>query len=279
MRYVITGNGAAGVEAALSIRKNDPEGEIEIISSSAEPHYYRPRRVEYLAGEIPFQRFTLYSEKFYESRMISNRLNTRIEKIDIAGKRIIDERNNPIPYDRLLLATGARSFIPPVEGAGKTGVFSLRELPDADRIINYIRGREEIAVIGGGLLGRETAHSLSRIGKNVTVIEFAPHLLPRQLDGEGADLLRNLLEKKGLKFILNDSVSSIEGDTEVEKLILASGKAVPAGAVVCSIGVRSNVDLAKEAGIVVHNGITVNSFMETSAKDIYAAGDAAEHRA
>jgi nitrite reductase (NADH) large subunit len=277
MRYVIAGNGAAGVEAALSIRKNDPHGEIEIISSAGEPHYYRPRLVEYLAGEIPFQRFMLYSEKFYESRMISNRLNTRIEMIDIAGKRIIDDRNNSIPYNRLLLATGARSFIPPVEGAGKTGVFALRELPDADRILNYISGRKEIVVMGGGLLGLETAHSLSKIGKNVTVIEFAPYLLPRQLDSEGAELLQKLLEKKGLKFILNDSVSSITGDVEVKELTLASGKNVPAEAVVFSIGVRSNADLAKKAGIAVHNGITVNSFMETSVKDIYAAGDAAEH--
>ncbi|PKL40691.1 MAG: NAD(P)/FAD-dependent oxidoreductase [Spirochaetae bacterium HGW-Spirochaetae-1] len=279
MKYVIIGNGTAGVDAALTIRKNDPLGEISIITEAENLHYYRPRLVEYLANEVPLEKFTLYKPEFYAEKNISNILNTRITAIDPAEKTVTDEKGVVYHYDRLLLATGGNPFVPPVQGIDHEGVFTLRNVADTDRIRDFSTEIESIAVIGGGLLGLETANSLQKLGKKVTIIEFAPWLLPRQLDRTGGELLQKMLEDKGLQFILNDSVASIDsiGGRFVEQISLKSGKTLKADAVVLSVGIRCNCELARTTGLSVNNGIVVNDHMETSQKDIYAAGDAAEH--
>lgn len=279
MKYVIIGNGAAGIEAALAIRQQDAAGEITIFTKSPRLHYFRPRLIEYLAGETPLEKFTPYKEDFYTKKNIRNVLDTPIASIDTAAKLVRDAAGTAYPYDRLLIATGGNPFLPPIEGAGKKGVHTLRGVADADNILDCCKGVEQVAVIGGGLLGLETAYSLCRKGKRVAVIEFAKWLLPRQLDKAGGELLQRLLTEKGMTFYTDAVVKSIIGAGDaVEKVVLQSGMEVPAGAVVVSAGIRPDTALAAAAGITVGKGIVVDDNLRTSAADVYAAGDAIEHR-
>jgi nitrite reductase (NADH) large subunit len=283
MKYLIIGNGVAGIEAALSIRKSDPQGEITVISESKNLFYYRPKLIDCLAGEVSLDQFTIYNKEFYEKNNITNVLGTKITKI-IPGKNIIiSENGTEYGYDKLLLATGANCFVPPIRGVNKKGVFVLREVEDVDGIREYCQDIENIVVMGGGFLGLEAAYSLTKLGKRVTVIEVFDMLLPRQLDKEAAALLRKLLEEKGLSFVLPDLVLAIEGENpagsvgKVQNVILKSGKQVKAGAVVICTGIRGRDRLAREAKIKVEKGIVINDYMQTSIENVYCAGDPAQH--
>jgi len=277
VNYIIIGNGIAGTEAALNIRKNDESGSITIITDSVNLHYYRPRLVDYLSGDTTLEKFTTYDEEFYEKNNIINKLNTTVSSIDTKKQTVLTDKGESIEYDKLLLATGARAFVPPITGADKKGVFTLRTAADTKEIKDFSEGINDIVVIGGGLLGIENANSLMKLGKNLTVIEAVDWLLPRQLDKDGGNTLQGLLEEKGLKFILKDSVASIDGDHAVSSITLKSGKKIETHAVVISAGIRCNLELAQASGITCNLGIVVNDQMETSVKNIYGAGDVIEH--
>lgn len=277
MDYLIIGNGVAGTEAALEIRKHDSEGNITLVSESQHQFYYRPRVIEYLAGSVTVDKITLYKDELYSSKNIRTILDTRIIRILPDEKKAVDFSGRSFTYDKLLLATGARPAIPPITGINLPGVFTLRGITDADDIMSYCSNAADIVIIGGGLLGLETASSLYREGRSVTVIEFFEWLLPRQLDRAGGAILKEKLEEQGLHFILNDSVASIEGEEGVEKIVLKTGKEIKADAVIISAGIKGRVELASEAGVEVNKGIVVNDYLETSVKDIYAAGDPIEH--
>lgn len=278
MNYVIIGNGVAGIEAAIAVRKNDPVGKIQIITESSHLYYYRPNIIDYLADEISADKLVIYKSDYYEKNKIETVLNTGIEKIIPEENSVVAKNGKKFVYDRLLLATGAVSAVPPVKGLDKSGVFTLRGIGDADRIKDYCKKNNRVIMVGGGLLGLESAYSLAKLGMHMTVIEFFKWLLPRQLDPEGGDILKKILEEKGLSFILNDALSAIEGNNKVERIVLKSGTEIKADAVVISAGVRSRIDLASGANIKVNNGIIVDDYMQTSVKNIYAAGDSIEHR-
>jgi nitrite reductase (NADH) large subunit len=278
MKYLIIGNGIAGTEAALAIRKNDPDGEISIISQSQHLFYYRPRLIDYLADEIPLDRFTVYKSEFYDKMNIRNILGTKIEKINTREKKAISGEGSEFEYDKLLLATGADCFVPRIDGVDKKGVFSLRGVFDADNIKAYCKDITDVVLVGGGLLGLEVAFSLTKLGLKVTCVEFFDRLLPRQLDQEGAGLLKRLLEEKGLSFVFPDSVAAIEGEGKVGGVVLRSGKQLKADAVIICAGIRVRDKLAREAGIEVSKGIVVDDHMRTSVDNISAAGDAIQHQ-
>jgi len=277
MKYLIVGNGVAGTEAALAIRKNDSLGEITMISESKNLFYYRPKLIDYLAGEVTLDQFTVYKDEFYEEKDIKNILGTRIMEIIPFENIVVTENGTKYGYDKLLIATGADCFIPPIDGVNKRGVFDFRGVEDADNIKEYCKDITDIVVIGGGLLGLETAYSLRRLGKKVTVIEVFDRLLPKQLDKDAALLLRRLLEEKGLSFVLPSGVLAIGGENKAENIVLKSGEKIKANAVIICTGVKGRVELAKEAHIKIDKGIIINDHMQTSMENIYCAGDPAEH--
>ena len=277
MKYLIVGNGVAGTEAALAIRENDSDGEITIISESEHLFYYRPKLIDYLAGETTLDEFTIHKDEFYEKQNIENVLGTKVVKIIPDENMVVCDDGAKHGYDRLLIATGADCLIPPINGVTKKGVFEFRGVRDADNIQEYCKNITDVVVIGGGLLGLETAYSLRKSGKKVTVIEVFDRLLPKQLDDEGAGLLKKLLEAKGLSFVLPANVASVEGDGRVETVILESGQRIRAGAVIICTGISGRVALAKEASLEVGKGIVVNDYMQSSTENIYCAGDPAEH--
>ncbi len=274
MRYVIIGNGVAGITAAAELAGRHA-GTIEVYAGEPYPYYFRPQLPSFVAKEIPEERLYARPPSWYEERGIKVHPASPVRRLFPDRKQILLADGTEVPYDRLLLATGSRPFIPPVDGVDKVGVFALRTLDDALAIREHAARCKEAVVVGGGLLGLEAARALNGLGLSVTVLEFAPRLLPRQLDGEGAAIFRRLVEDLGIRVALSAETTAILGDEAVHGVALRDGREFPAQMVLFATGVRANTALATEAGLEVERGVVVDERMRTSAPDIYAAGDVA----
>jgi nitrite reductase (NADH) large subunit len=276
MRHVIVGSGVTGFTAAQTIARADPSAEVHVLGAEPHPYYRRPLLWEFIAGQIDQDALIFRPAAWYAERGIHLHLDTRVTVLDPAAQRLTLADGSDVEYDRLLLATGARSFIPPCEGVNTEGVFALRTLEDALAIKACAREVSTAVVIGGGLLGLETARALRTAGLGVTVVEFFPYLLPRQLDAEGAEVLQSLLEAQGLQVITDGATEAILGDGRADGIRLKDSRVVTGELVLFSTGIRSETALAQSAGLEVNQGIVVDDQLQTSAKDVFAAGDAAE---
>ncbi len=277
--YLIIGNGVAGISAAEAIRQQDSAGSITILSEEDIPFYYRIRLHDFISGDVGEDKLIAKKEGWYQEQRIDLRINTRIARLDAAGKRLTTETGEALTFDRLLLATGSHSFLPPIEGIDQQGVFSLRHIKDARAILAQAQKSEEVILIGGGLLGLEAGNALRKLGKTITVVEFLPRLLPRQLDTKGAKMLQDLMEKMGFSFRLSAMTKTITGsNSQANGIVLEGGDTLPGQMVIVSAGVRPNLELAKSGGLDCDKGVMVNDRLETSANAIYAAGDVAEHQ-
>jgi nitrite reductase (NADH) large subunit len=278
MKYIIIGNGVAGTTAAETIRKNDPQGDIKIFTDEAYPFYSRIRLMEYLAGEVELPKLQIRSDQWYHDRQIQLFLNSKVQDIDGDKKEIITASGDRYPFDKLLLAEGSHSFVPPITGAEKKGVFTLRNINDAQAIKAYAAGKAKALLIGGGLLGLEVGNSLRKTGLAVSVAEFFPRLLPRQTDPACGALLQARLEQMGFTFYLGVQSKEILGGESVSGLLLADGRQIDTDLIIISAGVRPNLELAKKLGLKIEKGVPVSDSMETEIPDIYAAGDSLEHK-
>ncbi|MCF8143475.1 MAG: FAD-dependent oxidoreductase [Deltaproteobacteria bacterium] len=274
--YLIVGNGVAGTTAAETIRKQDKNGSILTLTDEDLPFYYRIRLSEFLTGDLSDQNLVAKEESWYQDQEIKLRLNARVVNAEPREKTVILKNGERISYDSLLVATGSHSFIPPIKGADKKGVFTLRSIQDARDILDYGKEIGEVVLIGGGLLGLEAGNALRKGGKRVKVIEFFPRLLPRQLDVEGANRLRKMLEGMGFSFKLGAKTEEIIGEDRVDGVLLEGGEKLSAEMIIISAGVRPNLELAESLGLDRDKGIRVNERMETSQSGVYAAGDVAE---
>ncbi len=275
-RYVIIGNGVAGVTAAQAIARARPGAEIHIYAAEPYPYYRRPQLPDYIAGIVAEADIFYRPPEWYEQQGIRVHLNAPVAELDPSAYRLRLADGTTVPYDRLLLATGGLAWTPPIEGANRRGVFTLRTLDDARAIRRFAQSVRRGIVVGGGLLGLETARALRTLGLEVTVLEFAPYLMPRQLDREGAAVLENLLRKMDIQTVTGTVTEAILGDGEVRAVRLKDGQEFPADLVVFSTGIRSDVALARQAGLTVARGVVVDQYLQTSAPDVYAAGDVAE---
>ena len=275
-RYVIIGNGVAGTTAAEHIRKNDRTGKVIILTEEDLPFYSRIRLIDYLAGDIDEEKLVLKNSAWYEERGIELITGVRVTDGDPARRVVLVENGEEISYDRLLLATGSHSFVPPIAGLDTKGTFTLRSIMDAREIASCCLQRRDLVMIGGGLLGLEAGNALRRRGMNVTVVEFLPRLLPRQLDARGAAKLTRIMEDMGFAFHIGKSVREIQGEQNVERVVLHTGEVLPAEVVIVSAGVRPNLNLAGRLGLKCERGIVVDSLLRSSRPEIFAAGDAAE---
>lgn len=275
-KYIIIGNGIAANTAAENIRKTDPEGSVTMFSREQHYFYYTPALPELISGEKEINSITIHNEKWYQSNQIEIHLNTTVTEIDPASKTVT-AGGNRYSYDKLLLATGGFSFVPPISGSDLPGVYSLRTAADALTIKAKAAQAKELVLIGGGLLGLEAGNGLRKAGMNVTVVEFFPRLLPRQMDVEGAAILQKQMEEMGFAFYLGAKTREIVQEGDRLSVNLESGERIAADMVLVSAGVRPVTDLAKQAGLEIDKAVKVNDRMETSAADIYAAGDVIEH--
>ncbi len=276
--YIIIGNGIAGVSAAATLAEGDPSANITIYTDERYPYYRRPWLPDFLAGRYHLEELYPYTDSWYAKRRIEVHLNTPVSQIHPERKTIVLASGEEVAYDALLLAPGGLPFVPPVANASAKGCFTLRTLDDAIAIRDYAQNKRAAAVIGGGLLGLESARGLSALGLNVTVIEVFPRLLPRQLDTEGAEILTRLIEQMGIVVVTGSTVEAIVGDQSVQGVQLKEGKTVPCDMVLFSAGIRPRIQLAKDAGLAVDRGVLADEYMQTSVPSIYVAGDAAEFR-
>ncbi|MBM4339817.1 MAG: NAD(P)/FAD-dependent oxidoreductase [Deltaproteobacteria bacterium] len=277
-QYLIIGNGVAGARAAIKIRERDPEGEIHMFTGEAYPFYYRVRFPEMVGGGVTIKDITIHTREFYQGKKISLHLEEPIVEVRTAQRKVFSKSGQSYSYDLLLLATGGNAFIPPIQGNDKKGVFTLRTMQDAIEMKAYSEGIHQAILIGGGLVGLETGGALLRRGIKVAVIEQNPRILPRQMDPEGAQILQGKMENMGFSFFLNGQSEAILGKEKVEGVRLKDGRVVEGQMAIISAGVRPNIQLAKEMGLEVKNGILVNNRLETKTESIFAAGDVAEHR-
>lgn len=302
--YLILGNGTSGFNAAKEIRRLSKEARIIMVSREKVKSYIRTNLGDYLGGTEPVDRFFLAKDDWYAENKIELHLGKVASQILPQEKKVRLSDGSELGYDKLILATGGFNFIPPVQvefGDGSKragfalnaenlrdvqGLHTIREYEDTRLVAEEVKHSKKAVVIGGGLLGLEAAWELRLLGLDVTVVEFVTRLLPRQLDSEGASIFSSIANKSGLNLILGDSAQYIKvkydesidqpSKAKVVGVALKSGGFVEADLVVFSIGIRSNIAIAKAAGIACDKGIIVNRKMETSQPDIYACGDACE---
>lgn len=281
MRYLIIGNSAAGIFAAETIRGLDPVGKITMISKEDCIPYSRCLTSYYLGKEIPEEGMHIRSKDFYNETGIDF-IGGTVERVDPDYKYVVLDSGKKVDYDKLLIATGASPFSPPLEGSDMEGVFQLRTSADAKAIAEFAPKVKTAVVMGAGLVGLKGAHGLHELGIKVIVVGSAPYLMRYSTDPESSEILIRLLEKEGYRILLNTKAERIlgernsEGKMSVSGVVLNTGEHIPCQMVLKAIGVRPNVRLVEDSGVFVNKGIVVDDEMETYVKDIYAAGDVAE---
>ncbi len=279
MRYLIIGNGVSGITSAELIRERDIESEITVITEEKYPYYARPQLIEFLAGNIKKEEIFFYTDEWYKSKKINVILEERVLRIDIAKKEVETDKGK-YNYDKLLVASGAKPQIPPLENVNVEGVFTLRNLDDALNILSYIEGKETVILLGCGLLGLETGRALYQRGLKIIGLEFYPRLLPRQLDDEGSKVLQNIIQSKfGFSFYLGVKAKKVlKNNEKFVGIELEDGRIIHGNLLIISAGIIPNVEFAKNSGINVNKGIVVNDYMETNVEGIFAVGDCVEHQ-
>lgn len=275
MRTVIIGGGACGASTAARIRRLDESAEIIVLEKTGEISIANCGLPYYTSGVINDREKMLVSspEKFREWFNINVKLNTEVININPDEKFVETADGEKINYDKLVLAQGAKPFVPPIEGIPEQKVFTVRTLFDADNIKSYIKekGVRKAIVIGGGFIGVEMAENLNEMGLETTLIEQQNQILA-PVDYEIAAFLHNEMRDRGIELVLSDGVKKFNDN----KVILNSSREIEFDIIIMAIGVRPEITLAKNAGLETARGIIVNQKMQTSNPDIYAGGDGVE---
>lgn len=275
-RFLILGNGAAGINAAKAIRDRNKTCHIVMVSNENVLSYNRPMLTKSMIAQFDASQLAIHKEQWYKENNITNVLDKNILEINTDEKTVSLEGDVKLKYDKCIYALGAESFIPPIKGNEKEGVIAIRRISDTDKINELLPKVKNAVVIGGGVLGLEAAWELCKAKCNVTVLELAPGLMPRQLDDKSGKFLADIIKEKGVDLRLNVKIDSIEGNDFVTGVKLGDGEVIEADLVVMSCGVRANTAIASSSGININRAIVVNEKMETNISDIYACGDCAE---
>lgn len=278
MNHVIIGNSVAAVGAIRAIRERDQKCNITVISREKHNVYGRPLISYLLGGLITEKGMSYLPNDFYEQNRINLLLNSEVIAVDTKAKKVKLSGGDSIPYDKLLLATGGDPFIPPIEGMdGKDRIFTFTTWDDAAKLKGLAPDINRAVVIGGGLIGLKAAEGLNLINKPVTVIELADRVLSSAFDRPAGKIVARKMKANGIDVITEDTVIRIEGDgSRISGVTLKSGDFIPCDTVVVAIGVRPAASFLKGNEIEVNRGIVVDSGMQTTVADVYAAGDVAE---
>lgn len=274
-KYLILGNGIAGHAAAKEIRKNDPEGSIALIGNEGYPTYFRIKLTELIRSDIDDSLY-LGKQEEYDRLKIDLFLNTEVAKVDFEKKSLKTCEDEEFTWDKLLITTGASSFVPPIPGVEKKNIMTIRSLDDLKDFKNALEKAEDVTVIGGGLLGLEAAYSIHQTGKKVHIIETFDHLLGRQLNTEEGRKVEEALKKMGMDVHCGKNTSQFLGQDQVSGIELADGSQIKSELVLLSTGVRPNLGLFKNSDLEIDRGIKVDPTMKTNLPDVYAAGDCAQ---
>jgi nitrite reductase (NADH) large subunit len=278
-RLVVIGNGMASTRAIEELFDLDPQAyDITVFGAEARGGYNRVLLSPLLAGTKRIQEIVTHPPEWYSRRGIVIHDADPVIHIDRVRRCVRSRNGVEASYDRLLLATGSRPAVLAVSGSALPGVIAFRDLKDVTVMLAAAKAGGLAVVVGGGLLGLEAADGLRMRGMDVTVVHNCEHLMERQLDAQAAQLLRDDLERRGIKFKLGATTSRLLGATRVTGAVLGDGSELAADLVVIAVGVKPNVDLAMAAGLLCERGVLVDDTLQTNDPAIYAVGECVQHR-
>jgi nitrite reductase (NADH) large subunit len=276
---VIVGNGMAAARLVDELAKV-ALGRYAIAVIGDEPRlaYNRVLLSSVLAGETTSQDIELRPASWWRDRGVTLKYGCRATEVDVGRREVKIENDESVPFSKLILTTGSSALRLNVPGAELAGVHTFRDSRDVDLLLALAAQKKRVVVVGGGLLGLEAANGLAKAGAPVTLLHLMDRLMERQLDAPAAELLKSLVERKGIEVLLHANTARIHGEARVEGIELTDGRRIDADAVIFAAGIRPNIALAKEAGIAVNRGIVVDDKLQTSVPDIFSIGECAEHR-
>ncbi|MBU3111650.1 FAD-dependent oxidoreductase [Clostridium lacusfryxellense] len=286
MKIVIIGAVAAGTSAAAKARRNDDQAKIIIFEKDMDISYSGCGLPYYIGNKVKDREEIVPRDSDYFKKKYNVDIFTRHEvlNIDAIGKKLTVKNliTNEIfleEFDKLVIATGASAVVPNIAGIDRPNVFYLRNVQSADKIKNFINKNNpsKVVIVGSGFIGLEMTENLKELGIDVTIVELATQVMPA-MDSDMALYVEKYLKEKDIKLVLGDSVAAIEGEISSTKVILSSGNKIETDFIICAVGIKPNIKLAKNAGIEIGEtgAIKVNKKMLTSVEDIYACGDCSE---
>ncbi|MBD3670585.1 MAG: NAD(P)/FAD-dependent oxidoreductase, partial [Gammaproteobacteria bacterium] len=257
---VIVGSGPVGVQSLKELYRLSPQQAIVIYGDEAYVPYNRVRLSGLLSGQFSLSDIETDLSCTSEPHIIQ-RQHTRVIQIHTDKHSVIDDQGVEQPYSSLILATGSRPHVPNIQNIHLPGVFRFRDMADVQALMARQARSRNIVILGGGLLGLEAAHAMQRHNSNVIVIDHMDRLMPQQLDEDGAELLREHILRLGIQVVLSDRVAEIIGEEKIQAVRLQSGRVIECDTMILSAGIRSNIELARDAGVVVGQGIKVDNTM------------------
>ncbi|HEY5747605.1 MAG TPA: nitrite reductase large subunit NirB [Chryseolinea sp.] len=277
-RIIVVGNGMVGYKFCEKLRKQGVAAEVIVYGEEPRPAYDRVHLTSFFSGKTA-EDLLMAPASWYEEHHIVLHTGELVTEIDRQQKTITTHTGKTDRYDYLVLATGSSPFVPNVKGVERDGVFVYRTIEDLNQIIDYGKKVSRAAVLGGGLLGLEAGKALVDLGLETHIVEFAPRLMPRQLDEQGSIILQHKLSQLGIAVHLNKSTKEIAGNGKLDGLEFVDGSFLPIEMLVISAGIRPRDEVAKVCGLEVHprGGVVVNDFLQTNDENIFAIGEVAVH--
>lgn len=273
MKYVIIGNSTAAIGGMEGIRSQDTNSEIVVLSNEAYHTYSRPLISYLLQGKTDLERMKYRHDNFYKEMNCELKLETYVTEIHPDKKEIVTQTGEVIGYDKLLVATGSRPFVPTIEGLEKVkDPFTFMTLDSAKALSEKINEKSKVLIVGAGLIGLKCAEAISKKVASLTVCDIAPHVLSSIVDMECGERLKKHLENYNIQFKLGTGVQKLDAHTAY----FQDGTTVEFDILVLAVGVRPNVELVQQAGGRVNRGIILDEYCQTSLENIYAAGDCTE---
>ncbi len=270
-RYVIIGHSAAALAAARAIRDNDTTGSITIIAAEKSMAYSPVLLTYYISKKIGRADLFLTDYKFYKKNNISLLQGKRAEEIDPGNQTIVLEDGTRVPYDKLLIATGSSPKKLNIEDENLPGIFTLKTLKDADNILSHTKSKNNVIILGGGLIGLQTANGLAGSGKNITLVIGSPQVMSQNVDQDCSAIIARFIQESGFNVLYNTSVTKIAKNSDKLRLTLNNGQDIETDTIIAGKGVTPNIQLTQNTGIATDYGILVNNSMQTNIENIFAS--------
>ncbi len=281
-KYVIVGACAAGIGAVEAIREVDKKGEITVISEEQCSHYSRPMISDFVSGKADLNRMKTRDDQFWKENSVNALAGKKAILLNTTEHSVSLDTGEKVAYEKLLIATGGKPFIPKMEGQDKEGVFTFTNISDAEKLAQRITTSQarSAVVIGAGLIGISVTDGLLKRGVKVTIVELQDKILSLLLDPTASDIVETLVKKAGVNIITCQSVQKITGkpdnDNVVGGVTLTKGDQIPCDMVIIAIGVIPRTELVAGTTVKTNRGIVVDNYMQTNVQDVYASGDVAE---
>jgi NADPH-dependent 2,4-dienoyl-CoA reductase/sulfur reductase-like enzyme len=279
-QYVIIGNSVAGTRAATVIRTADPLGEITILTADAQPFYLRPKLADYVAGKTAVSALAGRKPDFYTTNRVNLRLSARVIGVDTKARRVLIDQSEPLGYDQLLIASGARPTRDSFPGSDMGGVLSLKTIADAEALKARLATAKHVVVVGEGLMGLEMARACRAAGAQVTYLVKGRSFWPALLDEDAANLVEQRLIDSGVELRRGVSLREAVGsEGQVRYVLTSRGAKLPCDLLCVGAGLQPDTEFLQGSGIAVDNGIIVNQQLQTRVAGVFAAGDCVQQHA